>query len=52
MAPQPIKRLSQPEEIAEVVVWLVSDRASLMTGSAITPDLGTTAGLVRVGVEA
>jgi NAD(P)-dependent dehydrogenase (short-subunit alcohol dehydrogenase family) len=36
----PMRRLGQPEEIAEMVVWLCSDRASFVTGSAYTVDGG------------
>jgi NAD(P)-dependent dehydrogenase (short-subunit alcohol dehydrogenase family) len=40
LAHQPIGRLGQPEEVAEAVVWLCSDRASLITGAAIPVDGG------------
>jgi NAD(P)-dependent dehydrogenase (short-subunit alcohol dehydrogenase family) len=36
----PAKRLGQPEEIAEMVVWLCSDRASYATGVAYNVDGG------------
>lgn len=39
----PVRRFGQPEEIAEVVVWLLSDRASFVTGAALTADGGYTA---------
>jgi NAD(P)-dependent dehydrogenase (short-subunit alcohol dehydrogenase family) len=39
-----IKRLSEPNETAEAVTWLASDRSSSVTGSAFTVDLGITAG--------
>jgi NAD(P)-dependent dehydrogenase (short-subunit alcohol dehydrogenase family) len=39
----PLKRMGNPEEIAEMVVWLCSDRASFATGSAYTVDGGWTA---------
>ncbi len=42
-----IKRLSEPEEVAEAVVWLASPRASLVTGVALPVDLGSTAGFAR-----
>ena len=35
MAPQAIKRIGRPEEVGEVVTWLVSDRASFVTGVAM-----------------
>lgn len=40
LAMVPMHRLGQPEEIAEMVVWLCSDRASFVTGSAYTVDGG------------
>ena len=39
----PIARLSSPEEIAEVVAFLASTRASFMTGSIVAADGGYTA---------
>ncbi|MEM9921868.1 MAG: SDR family NAD(P)-dependent oxidoreductase [Bacteroidota bacterium] len=36
----PMKRFGQPEEIAEAVVWLASDKTSFITGQAITLDGG------------
>jgi len=40
---QPIGRLAQPEEIAQVVAFLASDRASIITGACIHADGGYTA---------
>ncbi|MCP3390560.1 SDR family oxidoreductase [Bradyrhizobium sp. CCGB12] len=40
---QPIGRLAQPEEIAEVVAFLASDKASIITGACINADGGYTA---------
>ncbi len=40
LAQIPAKRLGQPEEIAEMVVWLSSDRASYVTGAAYNVDGG------------
>lgn len=35
-----MKRLGKPEEVSEVIVWLCSDTASFMTGSAVLVDGG------------
>jgi NAD(P)-dependent dehydrogenase (short-subunit alcohol dehydrogenase family) len=35
-----MKRLGKPEEVSEVIVWLCSDMASFMTGSAVLVDGG------------
>ena len=43
MARVPMGRMGTPEEIAEAVVWLCSDRASFVTGAAWTVDGGYTA---------
>jgi NAD(P)-dependent dehydrogenase (short-subunit alcohol dehydrogenase family) len=43
MANVPMARMGKPEEIAEAVVWLCSDRASYVTGAAWTVDGGYTA---------
>lgn len=40
----PIKRLIDPEEVAEVVLFLTSNSASAITGAAIAVDGGMTAG--------
>lgn len=42
MAPQPLHRLGQPDEVAEAVVWLSSDRASFVTGTVLCIDGGAT----------
>jgi NAD(P)-dependent dehydrogenase (short-subunit alcohol dehydrogenase family) len=39
----PMGRLGEPEEIAEAVVWLLSDAARFVTGDAIAPDGGVAA---------
>jgi len=41
-AQHPIGRFAKPEEIAEAVFWLLSDRASFSTGSAVFVDGGQT----------
>jgi 3-oxoacyl-[acyl-carrier protein] reductase len=38
----PIGRLAQPSEIAEVVLWLASDRNTYITGQNIAVDGGFT----------
>jgi NAD(P)-dependent dehydrogenase (short-subunit alcohol dehydrogenase family) len=40
MALTPMHRMGEPEEIAEMVVWLCSDRASFVTGAAYNVDGG------------
>jgi NAD(P)-dependent dehydrogenase (short-subunit alcohol dehydrogenase family) len=39
----PLGRLGQPEDVAEAVLWLCSDRASFITGHALVVDGGDTA---------
>jgi len=39
----PMRRMGEPNEIAEVVVWLLSDKSSFMTGQAVAIDGGLTA---------
>ena len=43
MAMVPMRRLGRPEEIAEAVVWLCSDRAAFVTGAAYSIDGGYSA---------
>ena len=38
---RPLGRLAEPEEIAAVIVFLCSDRATYVTGSAWSADGGT-----------
>ncbi|MDH4090990.1 MAG: SDR family oxidoreductase [Cyclobacteriaceae bacterium] len=41
---EPVGRMGKPEEVAEAVVWLCSDAASFVTGTAIPVDGGWIAG--------
>jgi NAD(P)-dependent dehydrogenase (short-subunit alcohol dehydrogenase family) len=43
VANHPIGRFAQPEEIAAACVWLLSDKASFVTGTAMSVDGGYTA---------
>jgi len=40
MAKVPMHRMGTPEEIAEAVVWMCSDKASFMTGASHVVDGG------------
>jgi NAD(P)-dependent dehydrogenase (short-subunit alcohol dehydrogenase family) len=42
-AAEPVGRLGKPEEIADAVIWLSSDRASFVTGHSLAVDGGWTA---------
>jgi NAD(P)-dependent dehydrogenase (short-subunit alcohol dehydrogenase family) len=42
-AMHPVGRLGRPEEIAEAVLWLCSDKSSFVTGLSLTADGGWTA---------
>jgi len=48
-SPQALKRFGRPEEPAEAMLWLLSDRASFVTGTAMPVDAGSTAGIVLPG---
>jgi 3-oxoacyl-[acyl-carrier protein] reductase len=41
----PVRRLGQPEEIADAIVWLASDRAAYITGQTILVDGGIYKGM-------
>ena len=45
VAPQAMRRLGEPREVGETVTWLLSDRASFVTGIAMPVDAGSTAGV-------
>ena len=40
IAQEPIGRLGTPEEIAELVLWLCSERATFVIGAALAIDGG------------
>lgn len=44
-ADAPLKRLGEPREVADTIVWLASDRASYITGQTILVDGGLYKGL-------
>ena len=44
-ADAPLKRLGEPREIADAIVWLASDRASYVTGQTLLVDGGLYKGL-------
>jgi 3-oxoacyl-[acyl-carrier protein] reductase len=44
-ADAPLKRLGQPREVAETIVWLASERASYITGQTLLVDGGIYKGL-------
>jgi 3-oxoacyl-[acyl-carrier protein] reductase len=41
----PLRRLGKPEEIADAIVWLASERAAYITGQTILVDGGVYKGL-------
>ncbi len=43
IAPQAMDRLGEPDEVAQSVVWLMSDRSSFVTGIALSVDAGAMA---------
>jgi 3-oxoacyl-[acyl-carrier protein] reductase len=44
-ADAPLKRVAEPREIADAIVWLASERASFITGQTILVDGGTYRGM-------
>ena len=46
----PLKRVGNPEEIADTIVWLLSSQSSFVTGQAITVDGGFSAGVQSGGI--
>ena len=44
-ADSPLKRIGEPREVAETILWLASDRASFITGQTILADGGAYKGL-------
>jgi 3alpha(or 20beta)-hydroxysteroid dehydrogenase len=45
----PLGRIGEPEDIADAVLFLVSERSSFVTGSELTVDGGQIAGVVLGG---
>ncbi len=48
-AGSPMKRLANPSEIAQAVVWLCSDAASFVNGALLPVDGGTVVGPSAIG---
>jgi NAD(P)-dependent dehydrogenase (short-subunit alcohol dehydrogenase family) len=48
VGPQAIKKLTEPSEVADAAVWLISDRGAAVTGCAFAIDRGLSAGLAAV----
>ena len=44
-AEAPLKRLGEPREVADTIVWLASERASYITGQTVLVDGGMYKGL-------
>jgi 3-oxoacyl-[acyl-carrier protein] reductase len=41
----PLRRMAKPEEVADAIVWLASERASYITGQTLLVDGGAYRGL-------
>jgi 3-oxoacyl-[acyl-carrier protein] reductase len=44
-AEAPLQRIGRPEEVADAIVWLASERASFITGQTVLVDGGLFKGL-------
>jgi NAD(P)-dependent dehydrogenase (short-subunit alcohol dehydrogenase family) len=44
----PMRRVGQPQEVAQAVVWLCSDQAAFITGAILPIDGGKLAGTPNV----
>ena len=44
-AASPLRRIARPEEVADAIVWLASERASFITGQTLLVDGGAYKGL-------
>jgi NAD(P)-dependent dehydrogenase (short-subunit alcohol dehydrogenase family) len=46
----PMRRVGQPQEVAQAVVWLCSDQAAFITGAILPIDGGKLAGTPPFGI--
>jgi NAD(P)-dependent dehydrogenase (short-subunit alcohol dehydrogenase family) len=44
-ADSPLRRVGEPKEVADTIVWLASERASYVTGQTVLVDGGVYKGL-------
>jgi NAD(P)-dependent dehydrogenase (short-subunit alcohol dehydrogenase family) len=49
LSQNPVGRIGEPEDVAEAVLWLVSDAAAFVTGAELVIDGGQSAGTVVRG---